>query len=154
MGLLSLQLHAQKSNNEKQEKLEALRIAFFTKQLELSPEEAQKFWPVYNNYQSDLQAVVRKQRSGELSSNNYNKEMVQLRNKYRQEFVDAVGPAKFNRLLNAERNWGEMLRNELQRRGGPNQGKGMGPEKRVGPPAERKGPPPRSQGNRGQGRGN
>ena len=29
------------------EKLESMKIAFFTKKLDLSPEEAQVFWPVW-----------------------------------------------------------------------------------------------------------
>lgn len=32
------------------EKLTAYKIAFFTKNLELTPAEAEKFWPVYNDY--------------------------------------------------------------------------------------------------------
>ena len=32
------------------EQLESLKIAFLTKKLDLSPEEAQGFWPVYNEY--------------------------------------------------------------------------------------------------------
>lgn len=33
------------------ERVQALRVAFITKSLELTPEEAQVFWPIYNNYQ-------------------------------------------------------------------------------------------------------
>lgn len=33
------------------ERLEAYKIAFFTKRLDLSPSEAEKFWPLYNEYQ-------------------------------------------------------------------------------------------------------
>jgi Spy/CpxP family protein refolding chaperone len=32
---------------DKGEKIEALRIAFITQELQLTPQEAQKFWPVY-----------------------------------------------------------------------------------------------------------
>ena len=41
------------------EKLTAYKIAFFTKNLDLTPAEAEKFWPVYNDYsarKSKLQA--------------------------------------------------------------------------------------------------
>ena len=34
--------------DKKREKIEVQKIAFITKQLDLTPEEAQKFWPVYN----------------------------------------------------------------------------------------------------------
>lgn len=37
------------SDNNK-EKFESARIAFFTSRMDLTPEEAGKFWPVYNEY--------------------------------------------------------------------------------------------------------
>jgi hypothetical protein len=32
------------------ERVEALKVAFFTKQLELSPDEAKAFWPLFDEY--------------------------------------------------------------------------------------------------------
>ncbi len=40
--------------------LASVRIAFLTKRLSLTPDEAQVFWPVYNQYQSEVQAVRQK----------------------------------------------------------------------------------------------
>lgn len=45
---------------DKKEKLEALRVAFITKELNLTSEEAEKFWPVYNQREAE-QEEVRKQ---------------------------------------------------------------------------------------------
>ena len=47
--------------NEKRENIEAQKIAFITKKLNLSPEEAQQFWPIYNQLR-DKQEELRKQR--------------------------------------------------------------------------------------------
>lgn len=41
----------------KKEKLEAMRIAFITKQINLTTSEAQSFWPVYNEYHDKLEAA-------------------------------------------------------------------------------------------------
>ena len=41
------------------EKLEAYKIAFFTKRLDLSPREAEKFWPLYNDYQKRKTEIQR-----------------------------------------------------------------------------------------------
>ncbi|HXU28797.1 MAG TPA: hypothetical protein VN698_16325 [Bacteroidia bacterium] len=49
-----LKLFPQGSN--KGEKIEALRVAFITKKLNLTADESQKFWPVYNEYQDKLKA--------------------------------------------------------------------------------------------------
>lgn len=46
---------------QKKEKIEAQKIAFITQHLELSPEEAQVFWPVYNQF-SDAIGEIQKQR--------------------------------------------------------------------------------------------
>jgi len=45
---------------ERKEKLEALRVAFITKELNLTSEEAEKFWPVYNQREAE-QEEIRKQ---------------------------------------------------------------------------------------------
>ena len=45
---------SQAQNNEREEhreKIKAMKVAFFTQELEMSPEMAQKFWPVYNRYE-------------------------------------------------------------------------------------------------------
>ena len=50
--ILSASLFAQ--NPQYKERLESLKIAYITEELELTPEESQKFWPVYNAYMDDL----------------------------------------------------------------------------------------------------
>jgi hypothetical protein len=42
-----------RSNKEKKERIEAMKIAYITEKLDLSPEEAKEFWPVYNKYEKD-----------------------------------------------------------------------------------------------------
>jgi len=42
--------------------VEAIRIAYLTRQLNLTPEEAQQFWPVYNQAQDELKALKLGQR--------------------------------------------------------------------------------------------
>ena len=48
--------------NEKRENIEAMKIGFITKKLNLTPEEAQKFWPVYNQYSDKLHEIRKKRR--------------------------------------------------------------------------------------------
>jgi hypothetical protein len=47
------------------EEIEALKIGFITRRLNLTSEEARNFWPVYNKYQDELE-TIRKQRRNEL----------------------------------------------------------------------------------------
>ena len=46
----------------RKEKVEAMRIAFITQKLDLSPEEAQKFWPVYNEFHKKRDEMMKKKR--------------------------------------------------------------------------------------------
>lgn len=43
---------------EKKEKVKALKVAYITEQLDLTTEEAQKIWPIYNTF-DDKQAELR-----------------------------------------------------------------------------------------------
>jgi hypothetical protein len=43
---------------ERREKVKALKVAFITEKLELTTEEAQKFWPIYNVF-DDNQSELR-----------------------------------------------------------------------------------------------
>ena len=44
-------LKAQKPNRDK---IESLKIGFISNQLNLSPEEAERFWPVYNKFADEM----------------------------------------------------------------------------------------------------
>jgi hypothetical protein len=49
--LVSFSFYAQNGKvDEKREKIKAYKISFLTTELELTPTEAEKFWPVYNAY--------------------------------------------------------------------------------------------------------
>jgi hypothetical protein len=52
------------SSQEKQDwdKIKSLKIAFITERLNLSPEEAQSFWPIYNEHQSKREGLFREER--------------------------------------------------------------------------------------------
>jgi hypothetical protein len=56
-GLLSAQ--HDRDFQRKREEIRAQKIAFITTRLNLTPEEAQKFWPVYNEYESKKEAIKR-----------------------------------------------------------------------------------------------
>ncbi len=42
------------NQGERFKRIKALKTAFITDRLELSPSEAEKFWPVYNKYEAEL----------------------------------------------------------------------------------------------------
>ncbi|MEC4005657.1 sensor of ECF-type sigma factor [Flavobacterium sp. SUN052] len=46
---------------EKKEQIKALKVAFITSELDLTPDEAAKFWPLFNAFE-DKQQEIRKQK--------------------------------------------------------------------------------------------
>lgn len=53
--LVSALSHAQHKPDKN--KIKSLKVAFITERLDLSSDEAQRFWPIYNTYQEDRNAM-------------------------------------------------------------------------------------------------
>jgi hypothetical protein len=57
LGWLSL-IQAQPGRlQDRADRLEAFRIGYFTERMSLTPEEARRFWPVYESYQAEEQTL-------------------------------------------------------------------------------------------------
>ena len=100
---------AQQPDNKKGERLQALKIAFITHKLDLTSEEAQRFWPVYNMYETELKQLMVANKGGDVIDNE--EKVLNLRKRYRSEFVRVVGQPKMNKLFMAEKDFrGALLR--------------------------------------------
>jgi len=121
--------------NPNNERLNAYKIAFFTKRLNLTSGEAEKFWPVYNDFQNQKlqihQERVLLNRTFNLTGNTMSdKEMTDLGDKiialeireaalsqqFHNKFRDILPPVKVLRLYQAENQYKQQLLNELQER--------------------------------------
>ena len=51
-----------RDQNSRREQIMNAKIAFFTTEIQLTPEEAQAFWPVYNKYWDEINKVHRETR--------------------------------------------------------------------------------------------
>lgn len=60
--LVIYSLNAIAQSNERMERLKALKVAFLTEKLDLTPKEAQSFWPIYNAYNDDSEKIRQNQR--------------------------------------------------------------------------------------------
>jgi hypothetical protein len=110
------QLKAQ-DDPEDNSKIEALKIAFISKKLDLNPEEAQKFWPVYNQYFKEMRQVLKDRKEDE-SDDVIEREQkfLDIRKKYRDQFVKIIGQPRMNKLFNAERDFRRILINRIKNR--------------------------------------
>ncbi len=106
------------------EKVESMRIAFITHRLDLTAEESKQFWPVYNNYRSDLATLRRNFYSkGEgdrhLSADEqleFEQKKLDLKKRYKPLMEQAIGKDKMNLLVKAEEDFKRMLVQTIRNR--------------------------------------
>lgn len=128
------------------ERLTAYKIAFFTQRLDLSPAEAEKFWPLYNDYsarrnklQADRLSLMRyaMQNEANMSDDELSSTADKLAKTYSDEANMVVSfnndlkkvlpPVKVIRLYQIENQYKQQLLRELnQRRQGQPEGQGKG----------------------------
>jgi hypothetical protein len=105
-------------NQSAKERIEALRIAFISQQLNLSPAEAEKFWPVYNAYRAEIEAL-QKNYPGQTSADQQlelEQKKLDLKRKYKPMFEAALGTEKLNQLFNLEHKFQEKLKEIREQR--------------------------------------
>lgn len=122
---------------EKKEKIKALKVAYITEQLNLTSEEAQKFWPVYNTFDdkqfelkhNKMKAIVNQFENGGFESlsdkealdlitkmEDYEEEMHVLKKKYLSDLLKVLPPKKVIRLKKAEDEFNRKLLREFRGR--------------------------------------
>lgn len=133
--LMSGQMNLNAQDQSDMEKLTAYKIAFFTKKLDLTPAEAEKFWPVYNDYsarkskiQIDRISIIRYLKQNEAIINE--KEINESADKLSQTYIDesnltisytneirkVLSPSKLIKLYQAEAQYKQQLIKELNNR--------------------------------------
>jgi hypothetical protein len=95
--------------------VEAYKTAFITQRLNLTTEEAQKFWPIYNSYSAEVRQVniTYHQDNNELQME---EARLNIKKKYSVEFLKAISPGKINDFFKAEKDFDVIIRREMQRR--------------------------------------
>ena len=122
------------AQNPNLEKLKTYKIAFFTKRLDLSSQEAEKFWPVYNDYQnqknkiqSERISIIKDFNQNESTLND--KQLTDIGEKiiaatveessiavsFHSKLKGVLPPAKVIKFYQAEAQFKAHLINELQR---------------------------------------
>ena len=120
---------------EKKEQIETMKIAFITQKLDLTKEEAQKFWPVYNEYRDALDALRKERREKSRSFNGnfdelsekeltemadnqivYRQRELDLMKKYHAEFKGVLPIKKVAMLYRAEEEFRAQMIREMKQR--------------------------------------
>ena len=132
--LCPLFIFSQNISEEKRKKIESQKIAFITKALDLSSEEAQVFWPVYNNF-SDEMKIIKKKRREVFSKARKNRssltekeigiiiderlkmeqEILDLKVKYNKEFQEVISNRQISALYHSEEEFKKVLLNRIRK---------------------------------------
>lgn len=94
--------------------IEVLKVAYFTKHLSLTTEEAEKFWPMYNSYTGEVKKARQDNKEDILA---FEEAVLNIRKKYKGELKKIlVTDDRVNKALLAEREFMNVVRKELQQR--------------------------------------
>ncbi|HDZ40434.1 MAG TPA: hypothetical protein ENH59_01975 [Bacteroidetes bacterium] len=126
-------LYAQRNRREV---IEAQKVAFLTRNLELSPEEARLFWPIYDEFTAERDKIIRQRNAithdiGNNFRNMTEKKLeeagdelvrlnlteAELKVEYHEKFKEVLTPSKVVRLYYTENRFKNYLLNQLRSRG-------------------------------------
>lgn len=103
-------------NSQRRERVETIKIGYITQKLDLTPEEAQRFFPVYNQYAAEIKEVNEAQRFNNLSELEREDKILSIRKKYNSEFRKAISAEKVNDFFALEKDFRQIVQKELQER--------------------------------------
>ncbi|MEO6538853.1 MAG: hypothetical protein ABIT07_02795 [Ferruginibacter sp.] len=83
--------HSQPDPAKREDKIQALYIAYITQQLKLTEDEAQKFWPVHAQYDNEIKGV-----GAELNELDRQQTSLNIKKKYQDRFIKILGVGRAN----------------------------------------------------------
>lgn len=128
MLLLGVALSAQPDPDRRDERIRSYRVAIFTEVLRLTSEEAQSFWPIYNEYMDNRDRAVddlRPKKQLDAMNDAEVEEQIKRHFEMRQRELDlekdlyqkmrkVLPTRKIARIPNAEREFRERLLTKMQ----------------------------------------
>ena len=137
--LLAINSFGQGRFKERREQIKALKVAYITDELKLTPEEATKFWPLYNAYeekqrelrQEKLRSYMDRMENGETDKMNEKDaaallvqmestedELYQSRKKLIASLKNVISSVKIIKLKKAEEGFNRKLLKQYRDKGG------------------------------------
>lgn len=129
LSAMTLVAFGQQNNQRNFDRIESQKVAYITKQLNLTTSEAQRFFPLYNQYNKEIRAIraaksdviapsnarsVTAQRGGDVIE--FDAKEVELKKQYRAKFSEVVGAARASQFFVVEQEFRDMLYKEWQSR--------------------------------------
>ncbi len=128
---------AEAQREQWREKVESQKVAYITSELDLSPEQAQSFWPLYNEHQEakkslldsdtkkgpELMALSEEDAKKEIEKRlQTQKELTQLKSDYTEKYLDILPAQKVLALDRAEREFRKEMLHRMREHKGESKG--------------------------------
>ena len=111
------QLPQRQMTKEQRERLELFSIQFITKKLDLTPTEAEKFWPLYNEQKEASRNLMQTAKQDEIA---FQEAMLVIRKKFKKDLMPILKTEeRVNLALKVDRDLLNRMRNEMMRRKRP-----------------------------------
>ena len=121
------------TNTKARDKIQAARVAYITDQLQLTPQEAEKFWPIYREFAERRKALRQQLRDAKQNPTpDQNQEQnsqaaldaqfklkqqeLDLEKDYSGRLLKVISAQKLRTLPDAERRFRQMILDQIQRR--------------------------------------
>jgi lipopolysaccharide export LptBFGC system permease protein LptF len=105
----------QQPDPKAEEKIQAMEVGYISQKLKLTTDEAQKFWPIYNDYKKDISQVIKTYRQNpDADILDRDQKIIDVRKKYRDRFVGVIGPTRVRTFFQAEGDFRKALMNRLK----------------------------------------
>jgi hypothetical protein len=112
-------------NSAGMRRVESIKTDYLSNNLRLTSEEGDRFWPIYRQYQKELNTVLHEKRQNMLNSQknpqdivndnfDYDSKILNIKKHYNQEFSKILSPDKLKQLWVSERQFNEEMIKRLR----------------------------------------
>ena len=122
--------NAQPHMERRFERIHAIKVAYITDKMHLSADQSARFWPVYNRFDDEKREMRRnffkKYKNSDNTSSaegamryidddlDYQEQELALRRRYKEKLLKVLSPEQLAELYKAEREFKEMLLQQLK----------------------------------------
>lgn len=127
------QPHGQIDRPRAFERIHAIKVAYITDKLHFTSEQSAKFWPIYDRYEQEVRqtrrAFIKKYKDSNPDNADqeqarqyvednldYQQQVLDLKRKYNDDFLSVISPQQLADLYKAEREFKQLLIQQLRKR--------------------------------------
>ncbi|MEZ5047050.1 MAG: hypothetical protein R2831_08655 [Chitinophagaceae bacterium] len=102
------------AQNKKGERIESLKIAYLNDKLNLDPATAERFWPIYHQYEAELENLIRERQSNSDKRSvddilDTEQKALDIKRKYNAIFLKVLSNNQLSTMYSAEKEFRRMV---------------------------------------------